>query len=99
MRNESDIASRVVREPLTNCPLHKALMNVGYEIYRKNYYEKGTGKCTGKVVDYYAPAYDPNKILPGCVRDWSSEPHYVIGRGGNAYPAEFIDMYPYSYGR
>jgi hypothetical protein len=30
---------------------------------------------------------------------WASSPRYVRGRGGNSYPAEFIEMYPYSYGR
>ena len=29
---------------------------------------------------------------------WDSRPRYVRGRGGNAYPAEFIEMYPYTYG-
>jgi hypothetical protein len=32
-------------------------------------------------------------------RDWGAEPRYVIGRGGNAYPAEFIEMFPYTYGK
>jgi hypothetical protein len=30
---------------------------------------------------------------------WDSRPRYVRGRGGNAYPAEFIEMYPYTFGR
>jgi hypothetical protein len=48
--------SHVMREVYEDCDLHKALMNVGYKVYRKNYYENG--KYTGKVVDYYAPAID-----------------------------------------
>jgi hypothetical protein len=24
---------------------------------------------------------------------------YVIGRGGNSYPREFVEMFPYTYGR
>ena len=30
---------------------------------------------------------------------WDSRPRYIRGRGGNAYPAEFIEMFPYTYGR
>ena len=30
---------------------------------------------------------------------WDAEPRYTRGRGGNAYPAEFLEMYPYTYGR
>ena len=89
--------SRVVRKPNEDCELHQALMNTGYVIYRKNYYLNGM--YTGKVVDYYAPVCDSNEELPGCERDWSAEPKYVIGRGGNRYPAEFVAMYPYTYGR
>ena len=48
--------SRVIRVPYENCDLHQALMNTGYAVYRKNYYENG--KYTGKAVDYYAPAID-----------------------------------------
>ena len=88
--------SRVIREVNENCDLHKALMNTGYEIRRKNYYSNG--KYTGKVVDYYAPVYDLNEVTPGCVRDWSSEPRYVRGRGGRIYSAELIETYPYTYG-
>ena len=88
--------SRVIREPNENCDLHKALINTGYEIRRKNYDLKGM--YTGKVVDYYAPVYDLNEVTPGCVRDWSAEPRYVRGRGRNSYSAEFVEMYPYSYG-
>ena len=29
---------------------------------------------------------------------WDSRPRYVRGRGGNMYPAEFVAMYPYTYG-
>jgi len=47
---------RVIQPPYENCDLHTALMNVGYEIHRKNYYI--SGKSTGKMVDYYAPAVD-----------------------------------------
>ena len=48
--------SHIIREVYEDCDLHKALMNVGYEIYRKDYYI--AGKYTGKKVDYYAPAID-----------------------------------------
>ena len=48
--------SHIIREPYENCNLHKALMNVGYEIYRKHYYI--AGKYTGKKFYYYAPATD-----------------------------------------
>ena len=89
--------SRVIREVYENCDLHQALMNTGYEIRRKNYYRDG--KYTGKVIDYYVPAFDPNEMPPGCVRDWSSEPRYVQGRGGNSYSAESVEMFPSTYGR
>ena len=88
--------SRVIREVNENCDLHKALMNTGYAIRRKNYYIKG--RYTGKVVDYYAPVYNQNEVTLGGVRDWSSEPRYVRGRGGRMYPAEFVEMFPYTYG-
>jgi len=90
--------NRVIRTPYEDCDLHRALMNVGYTMYRRNYYGKD-GKDTGKVIDYYAPAIKTNEIMPGCVRDWSAEPRYVFGRGGNSYPAELEEMYPYTYGR
>jgi len=48
--------SHVMKEVYNDCDLHKALMNVGYAIHRKNYYVDGM--YTGKVVDYYAPAID-----------------------------------------
>ena len=89
--------SRVIREVNENCDLHQALINTGYEVRRKNYYLKG--KYTGKVVYYYAPAVEPNQYPPGFERDWSAEPRYTVGRDGNAYPAEFVEMYPYTYGR
>jgi len=54
--NEKSSNPRVIQEPYKNCDLHQALMNVGYAIYRKDYYI--AGKYTGKVVDYYAPAID-----------------------------------------
>ena len=56
--------SRVIREIYEDCDLHRALMNTGYTMYRKNYYGAceangfKAGKYTGKVVDYYAPAID-----------------------------------------
>ena len=30
---------------------------------------------------------------------WDSIPKYVRGRGGRMYPAEFVEMYPYTFGR
>jgi hypothetical protein len=87
---------RVIQNPYEDCDLHRVLMNTGYEVRRENYYING--KDTGKFVDYYKPAYDPNKMTPGCVRDWSAEPRYVRGRGGYSYPAEFVAMFPYTYG-
>jgi hypothetical protein len=89
--------SRVIREPYEDCDLHKALMNTGYEIRGEKYYLNGM--YTGEWISYYAPAIEANKYPPGFVRDWSAEPRYIIGRGGNAYPAEFIEMFPYTYGR
>jgi hypothetical protein len=80
--------SRVIRSPNEDCDLHQALINTGYEVRRENYYLKG--KYTGKVKDFYAPVYDPNELIPGCVRDWANEPRYRLGEDGNAYP--------YSYG-
>jgi hypothetical protein len=62
-------------------------MNTGYEVYRKNYSLKG--KYTGKVVDYYAPVYDRNEVIRGCVRDWANEPRYRLGEDGNAYPCSY----------
>ena len=56
--------SRVIREIYEDCDLHKALMNTGYTMYRKNYYGAceangfKAGMDTGKVVDYYVPAID-----------------------------------------
>jgi hypothetical protein len=45
-----------MKEVYEDCDLHRALMNVGYEVIRETYYKDG--KYTGKVVDYYAPAID-----------------------------------------
>ena len=64
--------NRIVQEVNENCELHQALINTGYAIYRKNYYLDG--KYTGRVVDYYAPVFDRNEVIPGCVRDWATEP-------------------------
>jgi hypothetical protein len=83
-----------VRRPLEDCPLHEALMNVGYEVYHKDIINS-QGFDTGEDRCYYAPAYDPNKMPPGCVRDWSAEPRYVRGLGGNFYPADFVETFPY----
>jgi len=47
---------RVIRTPYEDCDLHRALMNTGYSMYRKDYYHNGLH--TGLVVDYYAPAID-----------------------------------------
>ena len=88
---------RVIREPNEDCDLHQALINTGYEIRRANYYLNG--KYTGKVKDFYAPVYDRNEVTPGCVRDRSAEPRYIRGRSGRMYSAEFIDQFPYTYGR
>ena len=88
--------SRVVREVNENCDLHKALMNTGWKIHRKPYYHNG--RYTGRVVDYYAPVVE-GKLFPDWMRDRSAEPRYVRGRGGNSYPAELIEMYPYTFGR
>jgi hypothetical protein len=87
---------RVIQRPYEDCDLHQALMNTGYELYRKRYYING--KDTGKDIAYYAPDYSKKPMPEGCVRDWSAEPRYVRGRGGNFYPSEFVAMYPYTYG-
>ena len=54
--NETSSNSRVIQEQYEECDLHKALMNTGYEVHRKDFCIRG--KDTGKVVDYYAPAVD-----------------------------------------
>ena len=54
--NEKSSNPRVIQEPYEDCDLHKALMNTGYEVHRKDFCIRG--KDTGKVVDYYAPAVD-----------------------------------------
>ena len=106
--------SRVIRTPNEDCNLHRALMNTGYMVCRRNYYYNdyinyGYQRIS-QVITYYVPAvdlseakFDSNGVMldketPGCVRDWAAEPRYVFGKGGNAYPAEFVEMYPYSYG-
>ena len=89
--------NRIVRPVFEDCDLHRALMNTGYVVYREAYYAHG--KYTGRVKDYYAPKVDPNWYPPGCVRDWAAEPRYTVGRGGNTYPSELVEMYPYTYGR
>ena len=88
--------SRVIREVYEDCDLHRALINMGYEVRRENFYFNG--RYTGKVKDFYVPTKE-GKQFPGCVRDYSAEPRYIVGRGGNAYPAEFLEMYPYTFGR
>ena len=48
----------VIRILYEDCDLHRALMNTGYSMYRKDYYHNSL--YTGLVVDYYAPAIDYN---------------------------------------
>jgi len=88
--------SRVIREVYEDCDLHRALKNTGYTIRRKDYYRNG--KYTGKVKDYYAPVVE-GKQFPDWMQDHSAEPRYLRGRGGNMYPAEFVEMYPYTFGK
>ena len=88
--------SRVVREVYEDCDLHKALKNTGYAIHRKEYCPKG--KSTGMVKDVYVPMVE-GKQFPDWMRDRSSDPRYIVGRGGRTYPAELIEMYPYTFGR
>jgi hypothetical protein len=86
---------RVFQKPYEDCPLHQALMNTGYELYRKQYCVNG--RDTGKFVAYYAPDYSKKPIPEGCVRDWSAEPRYIRVKGGNCYPVEVVEMAPYTY--
>jgi len=88
--------NRVVREILEDCDLHTALMNTGWEMRREAYYENG--KYTGRVKDFYAPVVEGKQFF-GFERDYSVAPRYITGRGGIAYPAELIEMYPYTFGR
>ena len=69
--------------------LHKAMMSAGWYA--------DTRWVNGRWRDVYVT--ERPLWIDGIVPDRSAEPHYVIGRGGNTYPAEFVEMHPYSYGR
>ena len=84
---------RILTTPYIDCDLHKALMNVGYEIRRAHHYKNN--QWTGDMKEYYAPSVDPNEIIPGMSRDWATEPRYVSGRGGHTYSASFVETFPY----
>ena len=55
----------------------------------KSYHGAGFASPTG----YHWKAWRPGKPFI------DSPLQYVVGRGGNSYPAEFVEMYPYTYGR
>ena len=89
--------SHIMREVYENCDLHTALMNTGYVIERKNYYQAPLAKYTGKKVDFYRPAYEPDdtdvmsttfttyREVDGMVFETTS-PIYVQGADGKHYP-------------
>jgi len=59
-------------------------------------------KDFGKAVAKFSPCCEPLTDLAGDLerdtRGFGTEPRYAIGRGGNSYPAEFVEMFPYTYG-
>jgi len=57
--------------------------------YCKFYHGKGFASSTG----YHWVVWRPGKPFI------DSPLRYVQGRGGKTYPAEFIEMFPYTYGR
>jgi len=93
-------------------PLHQALENVGYSLYQGHYAGRYTARCflvepTGdfQCKDIGRSIYKPRPLsdeeqamLERARARWADEPQYVVGRGGNSYPAEFVEMFPYSYG-
>jgi len=93
-------------------PLHQALENVGYTLYQGHYAGRYTARCflveptgnyqckdIGRSLYRHRPLSAENQALLDRARKrWAAEPQYVVGRGGNMYPAEFVEMFPYSYG-
>ena len=51
--------------------------------------------------DYFADEQKKDPFPPKStgVTSFGGEPRYVQGRGGNTYSVEFIQMFPYTYGR
>ena len=81
-----------------DCDLHRALMNTGYIIASNFNPFRSEWK---PLKTWYVPKPDvpnPNAGVPKYEQgDWQLR--YVRGRGGNTYPAEFLEMYPYTFGR
>jgi len=88
--------SDVTREVYEDCDLHRALMNTGYKVYRKKCYEGGR---LIRTVDFYVPEDYREWEPPEWMIDRSGDCCYRMGRGGNFYPVEFLEMYPYTYGK